>query len=81
MPTVGVNYKGLVTIIYDGLEGKPYYGVSPSRDAPLKGKDGERKPKRPCCRCGKDFQPTVKRRLLCSQCFDYANGENAPEDE
>ena len=26
-------------------------------------------PKRPCNRCGKPFQPTIRRRRLCSPCF------------
>ena len=25
--------------------------------------------KRPCCRCGKRFQPTLKRLMLCLSCF------------
>ena len=37
---------------------------SPRDDPPLKDK-----PERPCTRCGKSFQPTLKRRLLCAGCF------------
>ena len=31
------------------------------------------KPKRPCAGCGRRFQPTVKRRMLCTEC--YRRGE------
>lgn len=32
-------------------------------------------PKRPCARCGKKFQPTQRRRMLCGSCFaDDSNG-------
>ena len=31
-------------------------------------------PTRPCARCGRKFQPNVKRRMLCHGCFK--NGEN-----
>lgn len=29
-------------------------------------------PPRLCSRCGKEFQPTIRRRMLCLQCFNYA---------
>ena len=28
------------------------------------------RPERPCAKCGKQFQPTVRRRLLCGPCFN-----------
>ena len=31
------------------------------------------RPKRACARCGKEFQPTGKRRMLCAECFSVAN--------
>ena len=38
------------------------------------------KPKRPCARCGRRFQPTVKRRMLCAGCFSTATeSPMAPE--
>ncbi|QEW18988.1 hypothetical protein LA6_001167 [Marinibacterium anthonyi] len=30
------------------------------------------RPQRKCSRCGVSFQPTVKRRMLCLQCFKWA---------
>lgn len=29
---------------------------------------------RPCARCGKTFETTVQRRMLCGQCFRGADG-------
>ena len=29
---------------------------------------------RPCARCGRKFQPTIKRRMLCAECYSYASG-------
>ncbi len=34
---------------------------------------GER---RPCANCGRRFQPTIKRRMLCANCF--ARGTGSP---
>ena len=31
------------------------------------------RPKRPCACCGRRFQPTVRRRLLCAGCFGSAS--------
>ena len=31
-------------------------------------------PKRPCANCGKRFQPTVKRSMLCEPCFRHTGG-------
>ena len=33
------------------------------------------KPERPCSRCGKRFQPTVRRRVLCDGCFKAADSD------
>ena len=30
------------------------------------------RPPRPCGKCGHEFQPTIKRRLLCEGCFYFA---------
>lgn len=30
-------------------------------------------PKRPCAKCGRKFQPTLKRRMLCASCFGNAD--------
>ena len=30
------------------------------------------KPERPCSKCGRQFFPTIKRRMLCETCFYYA---------
>lgn len=41
-----------------------------------KAHEGDRKldrPRRPCSRCGKRFQPTIKRRMLCAYCFENAD--------
>ncbi len=38
------------------------------------------KPPRPCACCGKAFQPTIRRRLLCEWCFLYGDG-GLDEDE
>ena len=32
------------------------------------------RPERPCSRCGKMFQPSLKRRMLCASCFGRATG-------
>ena len=32
-------------------------------------KPDRRRPKRSCSCCGKFFQPTIRRRMLCAQCF------------
>ena len=44
----------------------------PSLDPKLK------RPKRSCTRCGVRFQPTVKRRLLCATCFQWASHNDSP---
>ena len=31
-----------------------------------------RKPARSCSRCGQTFRPTLKRRMLCANCFERA---------
>lgn len=45
-------------------------------DRPLRLIPGDRKsplkPKRPCSKCGRKFQPTERRRLLCLTCFNNA---------
>ena len=33
------------------------------------------RPVRPCCHCGGAFRPTVKRRLLCHDCFVYCEDD------
>lgn len=40
------------------------------------------RPRRPCARCGKKFQPTLQRRLLCASCFgdDDMNANGALPD-
>ena len=35
-------------------------------------------PARPCARCGQAFQPTERRRLLCSSCFGWASSNDSP---
>lgn len=30
------------------------------------------RPRRPCARCNQLFQPTIRRRMLCSDCFACA---------
>lgn len=44
---------------------------------PRVGLDPELKdrPERPCARCRKNFQPTARRRVLCTTCFGYANSD------
>ena len=42
--------------------------MPPKDDRPVKDK-----PERPCARCGKRFQLTVKRHLLCASCFRLGN--------
>ena len=42
----------------------PMPRTHPHGDAKLEGA-----PERPCSRCGKRFQPTLRRRLLCAGCF------------
>ena len=44
-------------------------GPHPTGDRPLPDR-----PERPCSRCGKTFQPTLKRRMLCVGCFARATG-------
>ena len=34
--------------------------------------DPPRGAERPCCRCGRAFQPTAKRWRLCGPCFSHA---------
>ena len=34
----------------------------------------EDKPKRSCARCGANFLPTTKRRMLCLRCYGRAGG-------
>ena len=29
---------------------------------------------RPCARCGRMFQPSIKRRMLCAPCFGGGDG-------
>ena len=73
--------NGLIAVRYRdiGLAGKP----EPTKtfrqiDTPLPDK-----PERPCSRCEKIFQPTIRRRLLCWYCYTYAEHSwmPAPEDE
>ncbi|MDD9991484.1 MAG: hypothetical protein OXP75_06775 [Rhodospirillales bacterium] len=30
-------------------------------------------PERPCCKCGRRFKPTFKRRMTCEGCYQYAD--------
>ena len=32
------------------------------------------RPARPCSRCGRTFEPTLKRRMLCKGCFSGGDG-------
>ena len=54
-----------------GLKNAVFEGrvVPPNRDPELADK-----PKRRCARCGKRFQPTAKRRMLCKHCFGLGGG-------
>ncbi len=48
--------------VYEGKMPLPY------SDPPLKDR-----PKRPCSKCGRKFQPTAKRRMLCEHCYRAAD--------
>ena len=52
-----------VAFVPDGEPGGTIYRV----DKPLD------RPARPCSRCSKPFQPTLRRRMLCAHCAAYAN--------
>lgn len=34
------------------------------------------RPVRPCAKCGRRFQPTVKRKMLCGGCFKHAGSDS-----
>ena len=57
IPAAGDTGSPLDRAIWEGP-------MPPRNDRPLK-----YKPERPCARCGRRFRPTVKRQLLCSECF------------
>lgn len=37
--------------------------------------------KRPCARCRRIFQPTIKRRMLCRMCYRYPDAEPDPSKD
>ena len=37
-------------------------------------------PMRPCARCRRNFQPTVKRRMLCHPCYKGGEGFAGPRN-
>ncbi len=61
----------------------PYWNGRPeplgfAKDQVVPGKDHDAKldrPPRPCSRCGTMFAPTIKRRMLCQNCWTWANGQ------
>ena len=47
--------------------------------APSRGSDKRiDRPARPCARCGRRFQPTERRRMLCNPCFQHAPAGDSP---
>ena len=58
----------------------PYWNGDPlTLPAPkgpsVPGRGGDKpldRPERPCSRCGKTFKPTLRRRMLCQECFAFA---------
>ena len=55
----------------EGLGDAQFEHVAP---VPARGRDAKLdKPKRPCAGCGRKFAPTVKRRLLCADCYKRAD--------
>ncbi len=80
MPKVVRRSNGLIGIRYELDEAG--YGYAPSThrtkatvDPPID------KPPRPCSRCGKTFQPTVRRRMLCEWCYTRGDFTDAGADE
>ena len=54
------------------VEGRHLDGrAARTKDPPLLGR-----PKRKCSACGRMFQPTIRRRMLCSVC--YSGGDGGP---
>ena len=55
------------------LKNAAYDGPMPrshrTGDPPLKGANNK-----PCARCRRPFQPTIRRRLLCGHCFSLGAG-------
>ena len=71
MKKLMLTYKGLVMAGGAMIQQHAVYNgpmVPPTLDPVLKGRSS-----RPCARCGNKFQPTFKRRLLCSRCFGNDN--------
>ena len=57
------------------VAGEHLYQIEAVSDGPLGGYLMDRKlgkPARPCSRCGHEFEPTTKRRMLCGPCFSKA---------
>ncbi|WP_199252586.1 hypothetical protein [Chachezhania sediminis] len=50
----------------------------PVAEAPLARKLDQplNRPERPCARCGRMFQPTTRRLILCHGCFVFASGND-----
>ena len=48
----------------------------PQKGVSVKGREADTpldKPARPCARCQRLFQPTLKRRMLCLSCLNWAD--------
>ena len=58
--------------------GEDFAATRDGRDRPLRIVEAEADsppvPERPCACCGKSFQPTIRRRLLCKLCFAEDGG-------
>lgn len=58
----------------------PYWNGAPSpvtlpAGKTVPGREGDAplgRPERPCSRCGKPFAQTLRRRMLCQECFAFA---------
>lgn len=49
---------------------------SGQHDVPTSAREPDRpldKPERPCAQCGRKFQPTAMRRMLCASCFSRSS--------
>ena len=58
--------------------GMKRWQLNAEEPGPVPGYHGDRPlphaPERPCSRCRKRFQPTLRRRMLCAPCFGKASG-------
>ena len=57
----GESYEELMAV---GEASTGYRGDGHRYDSPDKSR-----PERPCANCGGRFQPTIRRRMLCSHCY------------